>query len=270
VSDNILANWPHEASAVVFRLDAGRLDVVAQSGDLEVVRPWASVTKMAVAFAAAIEVTWELHRFEESVLGPTVTMANLLSHSSGLGLEPGDPGASPSTKRIYSNDGYDQLVAWLCGENPAAEWLADRIFTPLGMSSCQLVGRAAAGLEGSTTDMLRLATAWLRPDALEIGVRNRVIKPYMPDLAGVVPGFGRFEPCPWGLGPEVRGAKSHWMGEWPADSFGHFGQSGALMLLNATEQIGLVATSTQPFGEWAHDLWPQWTTEMLALARRGS
>ena len=41
------------------------------------------------------------------------------------------------------------------------------------------------------------------------------------------------------------------MGDWPPASFGHFGQSGALLLVNADEAIGVVATSTEPFGPWA-------------------
>ena len=33
------------------------------------------------------------------------------------------------------------------------------------------------------------------------------------DLAGIVPDVGRFDPCPWGLGVEIRGNKApHWTG----------------------------------------------------------
>ena len=114
--------------------------------------------------------------------------------------------------------------------------------------------------------MMTLAVAWLRSDGLARSTRDRLITPYLADLDGIVPGFGRFAPCPWGLGPEVRGTKQHWMGDWPDASFGHFGQSGSLMLLNADEQIGLVATSTVPFGPWAVQLWPTMTGELRRLA----
>ena len=134
------------------------------------------------------------------------------------------------------------------------------------MDQTRLEGRAAAGVVGSTRDLTTLGLAWLRPDVLSRTTRDLMITPYAPDLAGVVPGFGRFDPCPWGLGPEVRGDKLHWMGEWPADSFGHFGQSGALMLLNAREGVGVVATCTEPFGAWAVSLWPTWTSQMRARA----
>ena len=46
--------------------------------------------------------------------------------------------------------------------------------------------------------------AWLRPDAIAKETRNQLIAPYAPQLDGFVPGFGRFSPCPWGLGPEVQ------------------------------------------------------------------
>jgi hypothetical protein len=106
----------------------------------------------------------------------------------------------------------------------------------------------------------------MRSDLLAAETRNRLIRPYLPDLAGIVPGFGRFAPCPWGMGPEIRGDKQHWMGDWPERSFGHFGQSGALVLVNVDEALAVVATSTEPFGAWAVDLWPRWTSAARALA----
>ena len=46
------------------------------------------------------------------IVGPRgATLANLLSHSSGLGLEEGDPVVPVATKRVYSNYGYDHAVA---------------------------------------------------------------------------------------------------------------------------------------------------------------
>ena len=93
-----------------------------------------------------------------------------------------------------------------------------------------------------------------------------MIRPYLPELNGIVPGFGRFSPCPWGMGPELRGEKAHWMGDWPSSSFGHFGQSGSILLVNASEKIGVVATTTEPFGRWAVDLWSTWTSAQRTIA----
>ena len=52
-----------------------------------------------------------------------------------------------------------------------------------------------------------------------------------PGLAGVLPGFRRFDPCDWGLGVEIRGRKQpHWTGAANSPStFGHFGRSGSFL-----------------------------------------
>lgn len=267
MSDNsLIESWPGSPSAIVFRLDGGLIERVAEIGDLDDVRPWASVSKMAVALAMGVENDWDLHKFTEGVGPRGATIANLLSHSSGLGPEPGDPVVPIATKRVYSNYGYDFVVQAILGTNSPQNWLADRVFSPLGMATTRLEDRPAAGVSGSTNDLLRLGVGWLRPDGIARETRNRMISPYLPDLDGIVPGFGRFTPNPWGIGPEIRGSKRHWMGEWPPESFGHFGQSGALILLNAQEHIGVVATSTVAFGPWAVALWPEWVTKMRSLA----
>ncbi|MHB2027728.1 MAG: serine hydrolase [Acidimicrobiales bacterium] len=264
--DTLDKSWPGSPAFVVLRARHGTLERLVEVGDLDEIRAWASVSKMAVALAFGVENDWDLHHYDD-VLGPSgATLANLLSHSSGLGLELGDPVVAPGTKRIYSNYGVDYAVGTVVGENTAANWLADRVFSPLGMNDSRLEGRPAAGVVGSTNDLARLAEAWLLCDGLARTTRDRIIRPYLADLTGIVPGFGRFSPCPWGLGPEVRGEKQHWMGEWPASSFGHFGQSGALMLVNCDEQIAVVATSTEPFGAWATQLWPTWMSAQRSRA----
>lgn len=229
-------------------------------------RAWASVTKLAVALAVGVEIDWEHHRYDERVGSGSVTLAHLLSHSSGLGLEEGDPVRAVGERRIYSNIGVDRAVEHIVGDGDAAQWLKSRVFSPLGMSSAELRGRPSADAWGSTDDLSRLAIAWLRGDGVSTATRDRVITPFLPELDGVVPGFGRFSPCPWGLGPEVRGSKRHWMGEWPPTSFGHFGQSGALLLVNVDEGIALVATSEVAFGPWAVELWPTWTSRAREIA----
>jgi len=266
VSNPLDATWPGSPAYVVLRLNDGLCERVVEHGDLEEVRAWASVSKMAVAMAFGVEIDWDMHSYGQ-IVGPRgANIANLLSHSSGLGLEEGDPLVPVGTKRVYSNYGVDYVVQAIMDDGTPASWLDHRVFRGLGMTSTSLEGRPSSGVSGSTNDMLTLAEAWLRPDGIAKETRDQIIRPYMPALDGIVPGFGRFTPCPWGLGPEVRGEKEHWMGDWPPASFGHFGQSGALMLLNADEGIGVVATSTEPFGPWAVKLWPEWTSAMRVLA----
>jgi len=257
--------WPGSLAYVVLRLHGETVERVRERGDLDEVRRWASISKMVVGLAFGVEMDGGLHDDGE-VVGPQgANYANLLSHSSGLGLEPGDPMVPVATRRIYSNYGYDYAVRAIVGEGSSASWLDDRVFKPLGMSSSELLERPSAGVYGSTNDLARLAVAWLRSDGLARSTRDRLARPYLPDLAGIVPGFGRFTPCPWGMGPEVRGNKNHWMGDWPPTSFGHFGKSGSLILLNVEEGLGLVATTTTPFGAWAVKLWPEWTSAQRAL-----
>jgi CubicO group peptidase (beta-lactamase class C family) len=265
-TNSLTDGWPGTPAVVLLSLKDGLVRRIAEAGDLDEVRPWASISKMVVSLAIGVESDWELNRFETPLGPPGSTLSNLLSHSSGLGLEASDPIVPVGTQRIYSNYGIDLAVDSVIGENTADNWLQQRIFQPFGMTTSKLVDRAAMGVVGSTNDLARFAVAWLRPDALAKETRNRLITPYAPQLNGFVPGFGKFSPCPWGLGPEVRGDKQHWMGDWPTASFGHFGKSGAMLLLNADEQIGLVATSTEPFARWATKLWPTWTSAMRSLA----
>ena len=269
VSDQDLTDgWPGEPAVVVLTLDAGVPVVVASHGDLAEPRPWASVGKLAVALAVGVEVDWGLHDYAEPAGPAGATLAHLLSHSSGLGAEESDRRRAVGERRVYSNAGIDRAVRHVVGDGDAAEWLASRVFRPLGMSTTVLEGRPAAGVVGSTEDLATLAVAWLRSDALSTSTRDRIVTPYLADLDGIVPGFGSFRPCPWGLGPEVRGTKHHWMGQWPPSAFGHFGQSGALLLADADAGIAVVATSTVPFGAWAVELWPRWVD--AARARAGA
>lgn len=267
-ANSLTDGWPGAPAVVLLSLKDGLVKRIAEAGDLDEVRPWASISKMAVSLAFGVESDWELNRFDMPLGPPGSTLANLLSHSSGLGLEEGDPVVPVATQRIYSNYGIDLAVDSILGDNTADSWLQQRIFQPFGMNSTKLVDRPSSGVVGSTNDLVKFAVAWLRPDAVAKETRNRLIKPYAPQLNGFVPGFGKFSPCPWGLGPEVRGDKQHWMGDWPPASFGHFGKSGALLLLNADEQIALVVTSTEPFAGWATKLWPTWTSAMRSLALR--
>jgi hypothetical protein len=134
------------------------------------------------------------------------------------------------------------------------------------MTSTRLAGRASEGLVGSTKDLAALAREWVTPALISTERRDVTVTAYLPELSGVVPGFGRFSPCPWGLGPELRGEKNHWMGEWPPASFGHFGRSGSMVLVNVEEAVALVATSSVEFGPWARELWPSWTTRVRQFA----
>ena len=92
--------------------------------------------------------------------------------------------------------------------------------------------------------------------------------PAFPELAGVLPGFGRQSPNDWGLGVELRGHTSpHWT---PAGlsprAFGHVGQSGAFLWGDPSRGLGLVAATDTAFGPWAAQAWPRTSTRVLTSA----
>jgi CubicO group peptidase (beta-lactamase class C family) len=267
VDPSLLAvGWPGEPAAVVSAWRGGQWKTLGSFGDLDAVRTWASVTKLVTSLAAAIDVEDGRASLDDAVGPEGSTLAHLLSHSSGLGLEAGDPTSAPGAKRVYSNYGMDLAAQYVARDADVATWLATRVLTPLELHSTRLVGRASSGLEGSTTDLAEFARQWVTPSLVPASRRDRTVQAFLPELSGVVPGWGRFSPCPWGLGPELRGEKSHWMGEWPTSSFGHFGKSGSMVLVNVDEGLVLVATNTVDFGAWALDLWPSWTTRVREWA----
>jgi CubicO group peptidase (beta-lactamase class C family) len=91
------------------------------------------------------------------------------------------------------------------------------------------------------------------------------------DRRGVLPGFGLQEHNDWGLGFEIRGAKSpHWTGSTnSAGTFGHFGQAGTFLWVDPEAGAAVVALTDRPFGEWAARAWPPFSDAVLgALAAR--
>jgi CubicO group peptidase (beta-lactamase class C family) len=80
----------------------------------------------------------------------------------------------------------------------------------------------------------------------------------VPELGGVLPGFGPFDHNCWGLGPEIKGAKNpHWTGRLNSSStFGHFGRSGTMLWIDPVARSALIALADEPFGAWSVEHWP--------------
>lgn len=258
--DPLLIPWPGEPALIGLRLDGGSIREVFRQGPVSELRAWASVSKTVagIQFALASESDPTLGALPAGPEGATLT--HLLSHASGLGFEEDSPRSAPGVKRVYSNVGIDLAVSAMTAEDPREVWTRE-IFDPLGIAAT-LQGRPCSGVVGSCEDLSKLAGEWLLPKLMSEAGRDRVRKVSLPEIGGVVPGYGRFEPCWWGLGVEVRGEKNHWMGDWPSLSFGHFGQSGAFMLVNVEEGIALVATSNVDFGAWAKECFTAVTTSL--------
>jgi CubicO group peptidase (beta-lactamase class C family) len=92
-----------------------------------------------------------------------------------------------------------------------------------------------------------------------------------PDLSGIVPGVGKYTPCPWGLGFEIRGTKQpHWTGATNSPkTFGHFGGAGTFMWVDPAVGVACLALTDRPFDEWPNEalnVWPTFSDAVLAEA----
>lgn len=251
------------AAAAVVDLDGV---VLAARGDLDATYPLASVTKLLTATAVHLAAEEGSIALDDVLIESGATFADVLAHASGLGPD-GAILAPPRARRIYSNAGYATLAAGVAQATGLsfAEYLEEGVIRPLGMANTVLVGDAGAGAESSVADLARLVGALSRPGLLATESLAALTTPYLPTLAGVLPGFGRQDPNPWGMGAEVRGLKRpHWTA--PSNSaatFGHFGQSGTFVWVDPIAGIGLVALTDRAFGPWAVDAWPALSESVL-------
>ena len=254
------------AAAIVL----GRDGVLAGCGEPGHRFRWASVTKLATAWTVLIAADRGLLDLDEPAGPPGATVRHLLAHASGLPFE-GEAGiAAPGTRRIYSNPGFDALGA-LVGERadkPFEAVLGDRLLAPLGMDDTRLLERPSQGLHGPVGDLAALASELLRPTLVASTTARAATTVSFPGLVGVVPGVGRFDPCDWGLGPELHdGKRPHWMGDRNSpDTFGHFGGAGTFLWIDPVAKLGLIALTDREFGPWALEAWPSFSDAVLAAA----
>jgi CubicO group peptidase (beta-lactamase class C family) len=230
---------------------------------------WASVTKPATALATLVAAEEGVVDLDEPAGPPGATVRHLLAHASGLPFEGDTPIAEPGKRRIYSNTGFEQLAAHVeaAAEMPFADYLREAVFRPLG-TNAELRGSAGADVHGSLEDALNLARELLRPRLVAPETVSEAATVQFPGLSGVIPGLGRFEPNDWGLGLELRDAKSpHWTGTRnSARTYGHFGGSGTFLWVDPDAELACVALCDRQFGDWALDAWPRFSDAVLANA----
>jgi CubicO group peptidase (beta-lactamase class C family) len=263
--------WPGRHAAIVVAASDGAV-VTWAHGPLDEQFAHASVTKVAASLAVLVEVERGRCGLDEPVGPPGATLEHLLAHASGLPLEGDDPVAAPGTRRIYSNAGIDLAVAHAAARAgaDAAALMAGNVFEPLGMRDTLLEGRGSSGAVGSVADLGRLAAELLSPTLLSPALAARQRAVAFAGLLGVLPGFGRQDPCDWGLGVEVKGTKRpHWTGErWPARTIGHFGQTGGLLAADVDAGVAVATLGDEPFGPWAVASWPAFTDAARDVAGR--
>ncbi|MCK7636561.1 serine hydrolase domain-containing protein [Corynebacterium pygosceleis] len=250
-----LGDWPVErVSAAV--IDGGSVRTVGDSG-----RPHAlaSVTKLLSAWGVLMAVEEGIFELDSEVGPRGATVRQLLSHAGGVGFASREPERDPGTRRIYSSAGFDVLADVVAEESGMGfpEYLREGIFGPLGMDRTVLKGSAGHGAESTVGDLVVFAREILDPTLLHPDTVEEAMEVQFPDLDGIVPGYGMQKPCPWGLGFEIRGGKDpHWTGAgMPADTVGHFGQSGTYLWAHRRTGRAMVVLTDRDFGDWAKPLW---------------
>ena len=253
----LIRRWPATNVSVAA---VGPEGILASSGDLHRPYPLASVTKALVATAVLLAVEEGAVSLDEPAGPPDATVRHLLAHASGLGPDEPFRLADPGTRRIYSNCGFEILADHLTERTgiPIDKYLIGGICEPLGMTSTRLDGSAAHGASSTVADLAAWALEMLRPRLLDPSTVSTASRNQFGDIAGVLPGFGRQAPNPWGLGFEIRGSKSpHWTGRSNSGAtFGHFGRSGTFVWIDPDASLALVGLGDTDFGPWAGVLWP--------------
>jgi CubicO group peptidase (beta-lactamase class C family) len=235
----------------------------------------ASVTKLMTALATVAAVEAGKLALDTAVpgVGDGVTVRHLLAHAAGLPFDPGGSVRPAETRRIYSNVGYQRVAEVVAGAvgAPFPAWLDDAVLRPLGMTATTLEEwngvpeNPAAGAHAPLADLALLAGCLLDRGAPVIGPElfAEAVSVQFPGLAGLVPGVGRFDPCDWGLGPELKDGKSpHWMGgRRSPSSFGHFGGSGCFLWVDPDAGLAAAAVTDRDFDDdrWAMATWPAWS-----------
>ncbi|MDQ6799146.1 MAG: beta-lactamase family protein [Actinomycetota bacterium] len=262
---DLLDGWgaPHAAAGVV----AEGPTVLTTWGEADRPGRWASVTKLVTALATLVAIE-EGTLDVDDLAGPEgSTVRHLLAHTSGLAFDEARALAEPGRMRIYSNRGYEVLAETLADRAgiPFDRYVNEAVLQPLDMDRTRLEGSAAAGLVGPLDDLLRFAAELLHPTLVSVDTLRSATTVAFPGLAGVLPGIGRFDPLDWGLGFELRDAKSpHWTGSLNSPAtFGHFGASGSFLWVDPRAGVACAALSGRDFGPWALEAWPAFADHVL-------
>jgi CubicO group peptidase (beta-lactamase class C family) len=270
---------PHAAAAVVVvgsgnagSGDQGSCGVLAQHGDQGREFRLASISKVLMGYATLIAVeegSVHLDDIIESDTDAPFTLRHLLSHAGGFGFDTGSKQQSaPENRRIYSNEGIERAARIVEASTGIAfaEYLREAVLEPLGMRNSELRGSPAANIFSTVADLSLFAAELLQPSLLAPETFADFTRCQFPALAGMLPGIGRFDPLPWGLGVELKGNKTpHWSGQFTSPAtFGHFGGSGTFLWVDPTRSLAAIALSDREFGAWAMVAWPQLSNDIMA------
>ena len=264
----LIDEWPVDnVSAAVVGPDG----VIASRGDTSRVYRLASVTKPIVAVAALLAVEEEAISLDDPAGPEGSTVRHLLAHASGLDFQDaGKVRSAPGEKRIYSSAGFEVLAEHITRRTGIEfpDYFAQSVCEPLGMDSTVLEGPAGHGASASLADLAAFARELISPRLLARETLEEAVTEQFPGIDGIVPGYGMQRPCPWGLGFEIREAKSpHWTGQHNSPAtFGHFGQTGTMLWVEPEIETALVVLTDRDFGKWAIPLWPALSDRVVDAA----
>jgi CubicO group peptidase (beta-lactamase class C family) len=260
--------WPARRVAVAVTRADGELGSL---GPRDEAFEWASVTKLLTAVAALVAVEEGTVELEQPAGPEGSTVRHLLAHASGLPLDAGGPVGRPGHRRIYSNVGFELLAETVAAaaDMPFAEYLRGAVLEPLGLLGA-LNGSSAWGYRGPLDDLAAFGRELLSPSLIAPETLDEATTTAFAGLVGVLPGFGRQEPNDWGLGFELRDAKSpHWTGRRNSPrTFGHFGRSGTFLWVDPDAGLACACLTDLAFGDWAKEAWPRLSDAVLAEALR--
>lgn len=258
------AEWPVTAVAAA----VVRNGIVTSVGDVDHVFRLASLTKPMSAWATLVAVEEGLFDLDTQIGQPGCTARHLLAHAGGYGFEGHEPIAKPERTRGYSNAGFEILgLAVEAASGMAfAQYLSEAVFEPLGMSHSGLYGSPAHRARSTVADVARFIDEVRSPTLISPATAALAVSVHYPSLGGIVPGVGRYDTCPWGLGFEIRGTKTpHWTGAHNSPAtHGHFGGAGTMFWIDPDADVALVALTDTAFDEWSLGAWPDLSDAVLA------
>lgn len=268
----LTSEWPVEHVAAAAVLPDGSVHTI---GDVDHPFRLASIAKMLTGWATLVAVEEGIVHLDQPEGQEGCTLRHLLSHAGGYGFDGAAPIAGPGVRRIYSNTGIELAAAAVAraAEMPFDRYLSEAVFEPLGMHASVLRGSPAHAVHSTVRDLLAFVGELRRPRLLAADTAAAFSTVQFPDLAGMVPGVGRYDRNPWGLGTEVRGHKSpHWTGTTNSPAtYGHFGGAGTFLWVDPGTQVAVIALTDRPFDDWsaeALEYWPRVSDAVLAEAAR--
>jgi CubicO group peptidase (beta-lactamase class C family) len=263
-----IADWPVGNAAAAVVAPSG---ILAQFGDQKQPFALASVTKPIAARAAHVAIEEGVFELATPAGPEGSTVRHLLAHASGLAMHSGERQSAPGKRRVYSNYGFRVLAEVLQDDSGIefGQYLHHAVFVPLGMSDTRLDGGADAagyGVVSTAADLVRFAGDLLQPQLVAGSTHLEATSVQFPGLDGVLPGFGVQRPNDWGLGFEIKDAKSpHWTGSQNSPAtYGHFGQSGTFLWVDPDARLALVVLTDRDFGDWSRERWPAFSDTIVA------